>query len=218
VPDAPTHVERRHSEVWPASLALLACAGLYVFLTPRLLLGPKWIVPILIVLPLIPLSLRRHRHPSESRWVRRSTISLIAIVNVVNVTTMVLLVHHLLKGTVTNGRGLVYSAIAVWVTNVIVFGLWFWELDRNGPSVRGTVAEGPPDLQFPQMEHPERYGDDWRPQFIDYLYTAYTNGTSFAPADAMPLTARLKILFTFESSVSLVTVAVVAARAVNILH
>jgi len=213
-----TRSDRRHAATWPASLALVVCAGLYLLLTNRLALGPKWILPAIVVLPLVPLGLRRERHPAEAKWIRWVTITLIGVVNVANIISLVLLVRELLDAHVTNGRPLVYSAVSVWVTNVIVFGLWFWELDRGGPSVRGTPHEGPPDLQFPQMEHPERFGDQWRPIFVDYLYTAFTNGTSFAPADAMPVTARIKFLFACEASVSLVTIAVVAARAVNILR
>ena len=208
----------RHAERWPASLALLICAGLYVALPDRLSVGPKWILPLLIVLPLIPLSLRRHRHPSDAAWVRLVTIALIGIINAANVVSLALLVHHLLQAHVVHGRNLIYSAISVWVTNVIIYGLWFWEIDRGGPSRRGTKLEGHPDIQFPQMENPQLAPVSWSPGFVDYLYTAFANGTSFAPADALPLTGQAKLLFGFESAVSLVTVAVVAARAVNILQ
>ncbi len=203
---------------WPASLALVVCVALYVILPGRLVIGPRWLVPALIVLPLIPLSLRRHRHPNESPLVRRATIILIALISVANVVSMALLVQHLLTGTVTQGRELVYSAVAIWITNVVIYGLWFWEIDRGGPHRRAGNTTAWPDLQFPQMENPHLARADWYPRFIDYLYTSFANGTSFAPADAMPLSARAKALFASESIVSLVTIAVVAARAVNILH
>ena len=208
----------RRSHRWPASFALLACAGLYLLLPNRLVVGPRWFLPVLIVLPLIPLSARHHRHPSESRWIRRSTISLIALINVANVSSMALLVHQLLNSHVTQGRELVYSAATVWATNVITFGLWFWEVDRGGPSVRGTPHESMPDIQFPQLENPHLAPTGWQPSFTDYLFTAFANGTSFAPADALPLTSRIKLLYSMESVVSFVTIAVVAARAVNILR
>ena len=195
----------RHAHRWPASLALLACAALYFALPNRLVVGPRWLLPILIVLPLVPLSLRHHRHPNESPWVRRFTIGLIGMINVANITSMSLLVHHLLTAHVSRGRELVYSAVAVWVTNVIIYGLWFWEIDRGGPSVRGTPREEPPDIQFPQLENPHLAPEDWLPRFTDYLYTAFANGTSFAPADAMPLTTRAKAVFAMESVVSLIT-------------
>ena len=202
---------------WPASLALLACVGLYMILPNRLTVGPRWLLPILIALPLIPLSARRHRHPDESPHIRRMTLSLIGLVTLANITSMALLVHHLLSAQVTHGRNLIYSAVAVWLTNVIVYGLWFWEIDRGGPHLRAGGPEQLPDIQFPQMENPQFAPKGWRPRFTDYLYTSFANGTSFAPADAMPLTLKAKTLFLTESIVSLVTIAIVAARAVNIL-
>jgi len=211
---ADAHPEPR----WPASVALLVCVGLYAALPHRLVVGPKWLLPALVALPLVPLSARRHRHPDESRLVRRATLSLIGLVTLANVVSMALLVHHLLHAHVSQGRALIYSAIAVWLTNVIVYGLWLWEVDRGGPHVRASGVAQLPDLQFPQMENPSLAPADWRPSFADYLYTSFANGTSFAPADAMPLTVRAKTLFLSESLVSLITIAVVAARAVNILH
>ncbi len=203
---------------WPASLALVVCVLLYVVLPNRLVVGPRWILPVLIALPLVPLSATKHRHPNESQWVRRLTIMLIGVITLANVTSMALLVHHLLNANVSQGRSLIYSAVAVWLTNVIVYGLWYWEMDRGGPHLRAGVDPLLADLQFPQMENPHLAPAGWRPRFVDYLYTSFANGTSFAPADAMPLTIRAKALFASESIVSLITIAVVAARAVNILR
>ncbi len=203
---------------WPASLALLVCAGLYLALPNRVAVGPRWLLPVLVVLPLIPLSARRHRHPNDAPWVRYLCVSLVALVTLANCASVVLLVHHLLNTHVSGGRQLIYSAIAVWLTNVIVFGLWLWELDRGGPHIRAGPDERLPDIQFPQMENPQLAPSDWHPRFWDYLYTSFANGTSFAPADAMPLSAQAKALFASESVISLITIAVVAARAVNILR
>jgi hypothetical protein len=202
---------------WPASVALVVCVGLYVILPNRLVVGPHWLVPVIVALPLAPLSARKHRHPDESIWIRHATIGLIALMTLANVVSMALLVHHLLNTNVTQGRNLIYAAVAVWLTNVIVYGLWFWEVDRGGPHRRASGEKLLPDLQFPQMENPGLAPEHWRPRFTDYLYTSFANGTSFAPADAMPLTLRAKALFTSESMVSLITIAIVAARAVNIL-
>ncbi len=208
----------RYEPRWPASLALLVCAGLYVALPTRLVVGPRWLVPALVVLPLIPLSLRKHRRPDDAPWVHNLCVALIALVTVANSASVALLVHRLLSAHVSEGRQLVYSAVSVWLTNVIVFGLWFWEMDRGGPHVRAGAGERFPDIQFPQMENPSLAPQGWRPRFWDYLYTSFANGTSFAPADAMPLTSRAKALWTVESVTSLVTIAIVAARAVNILR
>ncbi len=203
---------------WPASLALIACVSLYAVLPSRLAVGPHWIVPIIVALPIIPLSTRKHRHPNDSPWVRRATIATIAMISLANVISVGLLVHLLLVTHVQQGRNLIYSAVSVWLTNVIVFGLWFWEFDRGGPHLRAGSDPRLPDIQFPQMENPTLAPKDWHPRFLDYLYTSFANGTSFAPADAMPLTPLAKVLFASESLVSFVTIAVVAARAVNILH
>jgi uncharacterized membrane protein len=202
---------------WPASLALLICIALYVVLPNRLVIGPRFAIPVLIILALIPLSARRHRHPDESPRVRQLTLSLIALVTLANVTSMVLLVQRLLNTAVSQGRALIYSAVSVWLTNVIIYGVWFWEIDRGGPTRRAAGAKLVLDLEFPQMANPELAPKGWEPKFTDYLYTSFANGTSFAPADAMPLTRRMKILFGTESIVSFATIAVVAARAVNIL-
>lgn len=202
---------------WPASLALVSCVGLYIILPSRLVVGPHWLLPVIVALPLAPLSARKHRHPDESSWIRHVTIGLIALMTLANVVSMALLVHRLLSSNVSQGRSLIYSAVAVWLTNVIVYGLWFWEVDRGGPHRRASGEKLLPDIQFPQMENPSLAPEHWRPRFTDYLYTSFANGTSFAPADAMPLTLRAKALFTSESVVSLITIAVVAARAVNIL-
>lgn len=202
---------------WPASLALLSCVALYLALSDRLVIGPRWLLPIVIALPLLPLSARRHRHANDAPWVRILSLTLIGLLTLANVVSMVLLVHHLLSANVINGRSLIYSAIAVWLTNIIVYGLWFWEIDRGGPHLRACDDRLLPDIQFPQMENPSLAKPNWYPRFTDYLYTAFANGTSFAPADAMPLSSRAKILFATESLVSFVTVAIVAARAVNIL-
>jgi hypothetical protein len=105
----------------------------------------------------------------------------------------------------------------VWITNILVFGLWFWETDRGGPRKRSSGTEGYPDFQFPQMTAKGLASSDWKPSIVDYLYVALTNATAFSPTDTMPLTPLAKILMTVESLVSMATVIMVAARAVNII-
>ncbi|MGD0853286.1 MAG: hypothetical protein ABSA07_08010 [Acidimicrobiales bacterium] len=157
---------------WPASIALVVCVALYVLLPDRLVVGPHWLLPVLVALPLGPLSARRHRHPDESAWIRQVTLGLIALVTAANITSMVLLVHHLLVSEVSQGRKLIYSAVAVWLTNVILYGLWFWEIDRGGPHRRASGEKLVIDLQFPQLENPHLAPENWRPRFTDYLYTS----------------------------------------------
>lgn len=191
---------------------------LYIVLPSRLVVGPRWLLPVLVALPLGPLSARRHRHPNESPWIRKVVLVLMTIVTVANVTSAALLVHRLLSSNVSQGTQLIYSAVSIWLTNVIIFGVWFWEIDRGGPHRRAGTEDLLPDVQFPQMGGAKLAPPDWRPHFFDYLYTSFANGTSFAPADAMPLTLRLKVLFASEAAVSLVAIVVVGARAINILR
>ena len=107
---------------------------------------------------------------------------------------------------------------AIWLTNVIVFGLWYWEFDRGGPVARALGTEPYPDFQFPQMTSPEMAPPHWEPQFADYLYVAFTNAAAFSPTDTMPLSRWAKLAMTLQSAISIVTVALVVARAVNILQ
>src|SRR5580658_1088809 len=103
---------------WEARVALVVCAGLYVLLPSRLAIGPKWLLPVLVVLPLIPLSARRHRRPDDGPWVHMLAISLVMIITVANVVSGVLLIHHVFHAANISGRQLLYSAALIWVTNV----------------------------------------------------------------------------------------------------
>jgi hypothetical protein len=107
--------------------------------------------------------------------------------------------------------------VPIWLTNVIVFGLWYWDLDRGGPATRLHENHRRPDFLFPQMSTPGS-GPNWTPDFLDYLYTSFTNATAFSPTDTMPLTAWAKLLMMVQSLASLLTVALVVSRAVNILN
>jgi hypothetical protein len=200
-------VSARPESRLPADIAVFVCAGLFIPLSDRLVVGPRWILPALVVLLFVPLTIRRHRRPDDAKWIRRLAISLV-----------ILLIHRVFYGSHVDGTGLLYSAASIWATNVIVFGLWFWELDRGGPHLRAGPDRSMPDLQFPQMTVPSHGPDDWHPRFFDYLYTSLANGTSFAPADAMPLTLYMKALFAGEAMISFVTIAIVAGEAINILR
>jgi hypothetical protein len=141
----------------------------------------------------------------------------VAIVTVANLINLGLLVHVMVSGHVSNGRELVFAAVAIWLTNVIVFSLWYWQLDRGGPQARHDPDHREPDFLFPQMTTPGSAGPGWAPSFVDYFYVSFTNATAFSPTDTMPLTVAAKALMTAQSGASLLTIALVAARAVNIL-
>jgi uncharacterized membrane protein len=203
---------------WLVRLAIAVALALYITLPDRLTIGPAWVIPSGEAALLLFLSVTSARHKLEDEVARTLSLVLIAVINAANVVSLVLLVHHLLVGTSADGRQLIVSSIQVWVTNVIVFALWFWEIDRGGPIERCSEDHGEPDFLFPQMVTPEAAPPDWAPNFVDYLYVSFTNATAFSPTDTMPLTRQAKFLMAVESLASLVTVAVVAARAVNILN
>ncbi|HEY6378783.1 MAG TPA: hypothetical protein VI316_06355 [Candidatus Dormibacteraeota bacterium] len=208
-----------HEPRWPAALATLAAILLLVTLPDQLIPGPRFLIPGLLTAVLIPLWLAAPtRHHRERRHIRAVGITLIALVNLANLATLVLLVRELLHGgTISNGRTLVGASIQIYVTNIIVFGLWYWELDRGGPGARTHVRHRNPDFLFPQMTTPRAGPRRWTPTFVDYLYVSVTNATAFSPTDTMPLTPVAKSLMAVQAAASLTTVAVVAARAVNIL-
>jgi hypothetical protein len=126
------------------------------------------------------------------------------------------LVKALLSGNAkSSGQSLLLDAINIWGTNVIAFALWYWNIDRGGPASQGITMVEEDDFLFPQMTLPEC--KEWTPGFTDYLYLSFTNASAFSPTDTMPLSERAKLLMMAESAISLLTLALVAARAVNIL-
>jgi len=213
-------ISSRIEHRWPASIAIIAATGLYLSLPERYTIGPTWLVPILELSILLPLSISAPRRiPQEGRLQQILAIVLIAVVNVANLGSLARLVNMLVwHGKELAGSELLFSALRIWLTNVIVFALWYWEIDRGGPDQRAHAKHGCPDFLFPQMSTPGCSRLDWCPGFIDYFYLAFTNATAFSPTDAMPLTPQAKMLMLAQSAISLVTITLVAARAVNILN
>ena len=212
-------VASRGEPRWPALLATATAAALQVILPETLIrgLGNRALIPALEGgLILVILIANPGRISEEEKRLRIIGLSLIALITIANVVSLVELIHALLYGTKAGGRPLVYASVPIWLTNVIVFGLWYWELDRGGPAARLQMSHRRPDFLFPQMSTPGS-APGWTPNFLDYLYTSFTNATAFSPTDTMPLTAWAKSLFMVQSLASLVTVAVVISRAVNIL-
>ena len=204
----------------PPSLAVVAALFLYITLPPHLTLGPPWLMPLLVVALLIPLVvIGPFRTGQSSRLWRSIGISVIALVNAANIASLVLLVRTLVtSGNRETGIELLVSGAAIWLTNILVFGLWFWEIDRGGPQARLNASPRHADFLFPQMLSPSCAPVGWKPKFADYLYLGFTNATAFSPTDTMPLTPMAKTLMTIEAMISLLTIALVAARAVNILQ
>jgi hypothetical protein len=198
-------------------LVVAAAIVLDVSLPDKVTIGPSWLLPSFEGLLLLGLSaLTPHPRMRYSPNRRYATLAMIALVSAVNCVSLILLCHYLLHGRAENGRDLIGAGVVLWVTNVMLFGLWFWQLDRGGPLARRSEPE-PPDFLFPQMTEP-RLGDGWEPGLIDYLYVSFTNATAFSPTDAMPLTRTAKVLMAAQALTALVTVGLVVARAVNILN
>jgi uncharacterized membrane protein len=219
----PKHVYGAEREPrWHASLAVVATVLLSLSLPESLTLGPFWLVPGLTILLLIPLTFAvPHRYMDEPHWQRVVTIILIAMINLANIVSLVQLIYLLLHGTKAEGGALIIESIKIWLTNVLIFALWYWELDRGGPGerLRSPDQQQDPDFLFPQLQMKDVDGAplNWRPMFLDYVYLAFTNATAFSPTDTLPLTPWAKMLMLVQSLASLLTVAIVAARAVNIL-
>lgn len=151
---------------------------------------------------------------------REIVIVLLAVVWLLNVAGVLVLVVSLVFHSATHitGRQLLLSGAVAWFTNTIAFGLAFWELDSGGPVARALSTEPrKPDFQFPQDENPQLAREGWAPRIWDYMYVSLTNATAFSPTDSMPMTRPAKALMAAESTLSAVTVLLVAARAVNIL-
>jgi hypothetical protein len=180
--------------------------GWWVWLVPT---GPE-------LLLLVPLVAQRPRRRLEQLGLRReATLGLLGVVGLANAFLLMALIASLVRGDERSGAQLLLKAVAVWATNVVAFGLWYWAFDRGGPVRRLERDPPPPDFQFPQMNGAESAGF-WQPRLVDYVYVSYTNSIAFSPTDAMPLTRRAKLAMLSESAISAVTILLVAARAVNI--
>ncbi|HJY94130.1 MAG TPA: hypothetical protein VJ371_04205, partial [Streptosporangiaceae bacterium] len=212
----PTEGEAR----WQVSLAVAVAVALQFPLPGRLvLLHPDWLLPALeglLLLALVTANPRRINR--ESRALRLLGLTLAAILSLANAFSVVQLIIGLVNGTMGNTAGpLLVTGGAIWLTNIIVWGLWYWEFDRGGPVARANADRMYPDFLFAQMTSPHLAPPDWEPAFADYLYLSFTNAAAFSPTDVLPLSRWAKMGMTAQASVSIVTVALVVARAVNIL-
>jgi hypothetical protein len=215
--EAVTRAEPR----WPVALAIFIVLALLLLMPDRVRLAPPWalvIGGIPVLSPLVATTLR----PLSAAWLRieRAIIfAFVAVGGVANLFILQTLIGDMLhRSHDVDGLHLLSSSVAVWITNVLMFSLFYWQVDRGGPALRVSTAPGKPDWMFPQDQAPaEDLRPGWRPQFIDYLFLGFSTATAFSTTDALPLTGRAKFAMMTESAISLVTLAVVAARAINIL-
>ena len=207
---------------WPVTVTTAVAVGLQMAVPDRLVLvHPSWVLPAVQgVLLVVLLVANPRRIDNESKAIRLLALTFAAVLSLSNLWSLARLAIGITQGnTGTTPSHLLITGALIWLTNVIVFGLWYWEFDRGGPVSRALNAKQYPDFQFVQMVSPPvMVPPDWEPHFIDYLYLAFTNAAAFSPTDVMPLSRWAKIAMTLQSAISIVTVALVVSRAVNILQ
>ncbi len=200
---------------WPALVAMVASAGVYVALPEPLSVGPSWGLLAIILLLMIPMlvSYRRGRYDVT----RILTYIVSGLITLALIASLIFLIEGIPLHR-EPPRVLLRSASALWFTNVLVFALWYWKLDAGGPLMRET-SRGRIDSSFlfPQMLSQEDGDPSWSPHFMDYLFLAFNTSTAFSPTDTAPLTHWAKMGMMLQSMISLMIVLVIAARAVNIL-
>nr|WP_316653850.1 hypothetical protein [uncultured Gellertiella sp.] len=220
-------------DFWFARAAIIVVAALQLLLVNDFSLGARWLAPVFELSLLAPLSVAtawaqtRAKHASTTdhfhlvargrRRIRRAAMMLTVLITALNFIALYFLIKALLGGHAGPAQSLLIDAVNIWCTNVIAFALWFWGIDRGGPAHRGLSVHGTADFLFPQMTLDDPAFVDWSPGLIDYLFLSFTNATAFSPTDTLPLSPRAKLLMMAESAISLMTIALVAARAVNIL-
>ena len=205
---------------WPPALAILGVILLLATLPGHIHMLPVWVSYLAALVILATMAAVAFAKENQ-RWLRieRTAILLVALIYVGN--TIAELAD--MVGIVTlhpageNAFSLLSSSAAIWVANVLIFSLLYWQIDRGGPHARASGSGVKPDWVFPQPVAPEDLPPDWRPLFLDYLYLAYNTATAFSPTDALPLTRRAKMLMMIESTISLVTMIIVVSRSINIL-
>lgn len=213
----------------PPAIAVIVAVLAYAALPEGLLVGPRFAIPVVELVLLASLLVTNPRRlVKQTRWSRGISIALACVVIGTNLVALGMLVNTLTSSKAA-GSSLLLAGMQVWVTNVIGFGLLYWEMDRGGPVARHTLARNqiaPADWRFSQDENQDAVREvaagssvqsNWRPAFIDYLYVSLTNSSAFSPTDTMPLTARAKALMGLEATAALLTSLLVVARAVGAL-
>jgi hypothetical protein len=231
VTDRPPRPNHAGEPRLPAAVAVVVAIALYAALPEGLHLGPRIVVPILEMVLFLPLvAANPRRMTRQNRWLRNLSIVLVLLIAATNAASLVLLVDALVHGQAKQGPRLLLAAAQVWLTNIIVFALAYWELDRGGPVTRSTQSRPRlpvADFRFPQDEDHDAITEvaarsaartGWTPGFIDYLYVSVTNSSAFSPTDTMPLSPRAKLLMAVESLSALMLSVLVIARGVSLLQ
>lgn len=214
-------VSKHYESRIPVILAILFVTFLNWALPERLSILPTWaayVIGLLMILPFVVVELTSGK-PLFLKIERYMLIAFLIFVSIGNLVNLSRLTKEMIIGSTNlTGLQLLESSVVFWVINVMLFSLLFWMVDRGGPEGRIKKVESKPDFLFPQESAPEGYIQaDWRPVYIDYLYLGYSTATAFSTTEVAPITSRAKMMMLIESAISLVTILIVAARAINIL-
>ncbi len=205
---------------WAPALAILVVLGLLTVLPHHVQTLPGWIAKVAAFATVIPMVLLTLRMPRQW-WLRAERVMILLFGATYIINTAAELADMIgiitLHPPETRSISLLSSSLAIWVTNVLAFSLIYWQIDSGGPSARATGVTAGPDWLFPQDTAAELSEPGWRPTFLDYLFLAFNTATAFSPTDTLPLTIRAKMLMMLESAISLLTLVIVAARAINVL-
>ena len=221
-PVTPLRAAERGEHWWPVALAIIVVAGLHVALPAKYRVNPPWVAPAVLLALLAALLIGDPgRIDRQKTWLRIITDIMIAFITVANLFAAVHLVRDILtnnKVFASNAPGLLATGGVIWATNVIAFGLWYWDLDRGGAAARAHHPHANPAFVFPEMQHTDYTPADWVPEFADYLSLAFWTATAFSPTDISAIKRWAKLLMMIEAVVSLGLGALVIARAINILQ
>lgn len=205
--------------IWHVQIAMVVAVGLQIIIPNNFSLGPRFALPVIELLLMLALGFTTPRERIFHSVTRRlNVLLLLFIAGMANAYGLGQVADQLLKGgRLSNGRALILTALNIYLTNIIIFALAYWEMDGGGPGERLAVEKHEQDFLFPQHQHESYRHPQWLPTFVDYLYVSSTNAMAFSPTDTMPLSRRAKLLMLAQATLSLVAIALVAARAVNIL-
>jgi len=203
------------------ALAVITTGLLRAALPPQLRNGDaRWLFLVLVIILLATLIIGDPGRIDRDRpWLHNLTSVLIGLITIANADAAVRLVVSIINTSsfTQNAKVLLASGAAIWLSNIIAFALWYWNLDRGGPAARAAGTGDAPALIFPEMLHPQHVGKDWYPKFVDYFHFAFATATAFSPTDVSAVKAWMKLMTMAEAAISLVVAILVVARAVNIL-
>ena len=220
-PVTPSRAAERGEHWWPVALAIIVVVGLHVALPAKYRVNPPWVVPVVLLALLAALIIGDpSRIDRQKPWLRVTTGAIIALLTLANLFAAARLVGDIIttnKLFAANATALLATGGVIWATNVIAFGLWYWDLDRGGAAARAHHPYANPAFVFPEMQHTGYTPADWVPTFADYLSLSFWTATAFSPTDVSAIKHWAKLMMMTEAVVSLVIGVLVIARAVNIL-